>query len=209
VSLMCELKHPNLLRCLAASTSPPDVMLVTEFMKRGTLFDVLYRDRITLTWALIRKIALQVAQGMAYLHEHRVLHRDLKSSNLLVDASYNVKLGDFGLAKPELGVDSDGGISGTYQYMSPEVLRGEAPSTKFDVYAYGLVVWEMVSGQPPYLGMDAREAGRRVVEENLRPAIPPSCLRPYAAIMQACWANAPAARPSFADVVVMIETTTK
>jgi tRNA A-37 threonylcarbamoyl transferase component Bud32 len=209
VNLMSELKHPNLLRCVAASIVPPDIMLLTEFMKRGTLFDVLYRERIKLTWALIRKIALQAATGMCYLHAHRILHRDLKSSNLLVDGSYNVKLGDFGLAKPDIGVDPRGGISGTYQYMAPEILRGDSPSTLSDVYSFGVIVWEMVSGEPPYLGMDPLEAGRRVLEEDMRPIIPASCLRPYAAIIQACWATAPAARPSFAEVVGMIETTTK
>lgn len=209
VELMSRLQHPNLLCCIAASLKPPDVLLVTEFMQRGTLFDVLHRDKIRLTWALVRKIGLQVARGLAYLHSNGILHRDLKSSNLLVDGSYNVKLGDFGLSRPASGADHGQGLSGTYQYMAPEILAGEAQSTKSDVYAYGLVLWEMISGEPPFWGVDPLEAGRRVLQEGARPAIPPHCLRPYAALIQSCWVNAPAARPSIAEVERTIETTTK
>jgi tRNA A-37 threonylcarbamoyl transferase component Bud32 len=210
VNLMCELKHPNLLKCVAASTTPPNIMLVTEFMKRGTLFDVINRDRIRLTWALIRKIALQVAKGMAYLHEHGILHRDLKSSNLMVDYNYCCKVGDFGLAKAEFSPENGSGLlNGTYQYLAPECLRGETQSAKSDVFAYGLVVWEMVSGTPPYLGVEPLEAARRVLEEGVRPPIPSHCLRQYAAIIQACWADAPAARPSFEKIINLFETTTK
>lgn len=209
VDTMCGLKHENVLSCIGAKVTPPDVMLVTEYMKRGTLFDVLYRDRIRLTWAMIRKMALQVARGMAYLHENRVLHRDLKSSNLLIDGSYNVKLGDFGLARPEYEVDATAGLSGTYQYMAPEVLRGEPHTTKSDVYAYGIVLWEMVSGSPPYAGVDPVVAGKRVLEEGVRPEIPMTCQRPYAVIIQKCWATAAAARPTFPDVIALIEKMTK
>jgi serine/threonine protein kinase len=211
VALMCRLKHPSLLTCIAANITPPDVMLVTEYMKRGTLFDVLYRDRIRLTTALVRKMALQAAEGLAYMHELGFLHRDLKSSNVLVDGSYNVKLGDFGLARDQSGANAAaaGGLSGTIQYLSPECLRGEPHTAKSDVYAYGLCLWEMVAGEPPYVGVDAMVAARQVLDDGLRPAIPPSCPRPYAAIIQACWANSPAARPTFREVIDRIKTTTK
>ncbi len=129
VHTMCSLSHPGVLKCIAAGLTPPNVLLVTEFMKRGTLFDVLYKQHIKLTWSMIRKIALQVAEGLAHLQERNIVHRDVKASNILVDGAYNAKLGDFGLAGPP-GPSSAAGVSGTYQYMAPEILSGAPHSSK-------------------------------------------------------------------------------
>lgn len=208
VLTMCAMSHPNVLKCVAASLTPPSVLLVTEYMKRGTLFDVLYKHRIKLTWSMIRKIALQVAEGMAHMHAHGFLHRDLKSGNILVDTSYNAKIGDFGLAGPPQPPAATG-VSGTYQYMAPEILSGEPHSAKSDVYAYGLVLCEMIAGVPPFSGMDAMEAAEQVMNSGARPSIPPHCLRPYASLIQLCWGGAPSSRPDFVRVAELIRTTTK
>lgn len=208
VSVMCSLSHPNVLKCIAAGLTKPNVLLATEFMKRGNLFDVLYKARIRLTWAMIRKIALQLAAGMQHLEENSIVHRDLKASNVLLDGSYNVKLGDFGLAGPERP-PSPHGVSGTYQYMAPEILTGAPHTVKSDVYAYGLVLCEMISGSPPFFGLEPMEAAQRVMNENARPPIPPHCQRPYANLIQSCWGAAPSIRPSFAQIIKQIETTTR
>lgn len=208
VLTMCALSHPAVLKCVAASLKSPNVLLVTEFMKRGTLFDVLYKHHIKLTWSMIRKMALQLAEGLAYMEEQNIVHRDIKASNILVDGSYNAKIGDFGLAGPPMP-PNDAGVSGTYQYMAPELLSGAPHSAKSDVYAYGLVVWEMISGSPPFFGVDPMEAAQQVMDANARPPIPAHCLRPYADVIQKCWRAAPVGRPSFKEVVELIKTTTK
>lgn len=208
VFTMCAMSHPSLLKCVAASLTPPNVLLVTEYMKRGTLFDVLYKQRIKLTWSMIRKIALQVGEGMAHMHEHGFVHRDLKSGNILVDSSYNAKVGDFGLAGPPQP-PSGNGVSGTYQYMAPEILSGEAHTEKSDVYAFAFILNEMISGTPPFSGVDPMEAAQQVLNHGGRPNIPPHCLRPYASLIQTCWGAAPSTRPDFKRVIELIKTTTK
>lgn len=208
VKWTCQFSSPTLLKCIAASLQKPNYIFVTEFMKRGTLFDVLHKSRIKLTWALIRKISLQIAEGMHHMHEQGILHRDLKSLNVFVDGSYNVKIGDFGLSRHEHDLGGSG-IAGTYQYMAPEVLRGEPHSTKSDVFAYAHVLCEIVSGTPPFQGMEARDVAERVVSEDIRPPIPMHCQRAYVNLIQMCWGSVSSTRPSFAEVIELITSTTK
>lgn len=208
VKVMTLLSHRALLKCIAASLRKPDYVFATEFMKRGTLFEVLHKSHIKLTWALIRKISIQIAEGMEHMHTCGVLHRDLKSLNIFVDTSYNIKIGDFGLSRSESEF-SENGIAGTYQYMAPEVLRGEPHSKKSDVYSYAQVLCEIVSSSPPYQGLDARQVAERVVNEDLRPPIPAQCQRAYVNLIQICWGTVPATRPSFTEIVELIKTTTK
>eukprot|EP00177_Eucheuma_denticulatum_P003418 GFKZ01006180.1.p1 GENE.GFKZ01006180.1~~GFKZ01006180.1.p1 ORF type:complete len:1218 (+),score=218.00 GFKZ01006180.1:122-3655(+) len=208
VKIMSILSHGALMKCVAASLRAPNYIFVTEMMKRGTLFDVLHKSRIKLTWAMIRKIAIQIAEGMVHMHSHGILHRDLKSLNIFVDGGYNVKIGDFGLSRFE-HEQSDNGIAGTYQYMAPEVLRGELHSCKSDVYSFAMVLWEIVSGTPPYHGMEAREVGEKVVKEEMRPTIPVRCQQAYVNLIQMCWGTIPSRRPSFAEILELIKSTTK
>lgn len=208
VEVMCSLSHGNILNCKAASLKKPNYVFVTDLMKRGTLFDVLHKSKIKLNWALIRKIALQLAEGMSHMHEKGVIHRDLKSLNIFADGGYNIKIGDFGLSC-HVNSPQGTGISGTYQYMAPEVLRGETHTFQSDVFSYGHVLCEMITGIPPFHGIDSRQVAERVVNEDLRPPIPPTCQRAYAKLIQMCWGSAPSTRPSFQEIIHIISTTTK
>lgn len=203
VEVMCSLSHENIMPCMAASITKPNYVFVTQMMKRGTLFSVLYKSRIKLTLAMIRKMALQIAKGLLHMHEQGFLHRDLKSLNIFVDGSYNIKVGDFGLSR-HLSFSQGGGISGTYQYMAPEVLRGEPHSFKSDVFSFAILLNEMISAQLPFHGMDPRDVGQRIVSEDLRPIIPRSCQPSLVNIIQQCWATVPSTRPSFAQVVNLL-----
>ncbi|CAN8071178.1 unnamed protein product [Agarophyton chilense] len=208
VRIMCSMVHSRVMKCIAASLKSPNFVFVTEFMKRGTLFDILHKQRIKLTWALIRKICLQMAEGMSYVHEAGFLHRDLKSLNVFVDNSFNAKIGDFGLAR-HVTDNAGSGVSGTYQYMAPEVVRGEPHSEKSDVYSYGIIICEMVSGVPPFHGIEPRQVAERVAGEDIRPSIPMNCQRAYINLIQMCWGTVPSTRPSFSDIIGLINSTTK
>ncbi|PXF41331.1 putative serine/threonine-protein kinase [Gracilariopsis chorda] len=208
VKIICSLSHPRIMACVASCLEKSNFIFVTEFMKRGTLFDILHKQRIKLTWSLIRKISLQMAEGMCHIHEAGILHRDLKSLNIFVDNSFNIKIGDFGLAR-SASDNFDSGISGTYQYMAPEIIRGNPHSEKSDVYSYAIIVCEMVSGVPPFQGMEARQVAERVVQEDIRPSIPMNCQRAYVNLIQMCWGTVPSTRPSFSEIVGLITSTTK
>ncbi|KAF8392719.1 hypothetical protein HHK36_023068 [Tetracentron sinense] len=153
VSLLKRLRHPNILLFMGAVTSPQRLCIVTEFLPRGSLFRLLQRNACRLDWRRRIHMALDIARGMNYLHHCNppVIHRDLKSTNLLVDKNWTVKVGDFGLShlKCETYLTTKTG-KGTPQWMAPEVLRKEPSDEKSDVYSYGVILWELVTEKIPW-----------------------------------------------------------
>lgn len=108
VVLMCHLEHPNVMKLVGASTKRSNFLIVLEYMTRGSLFDMIHKARARLNWPIIKRLAASTAAGMAYLHSSKILHRDLKSSNIMVDADFSVKIGDFGIAVILSGEEQDG-----------------------------------------------------------------------------------------------------
>ena len=123
---------------------------------------------VQLTARRIHKILLQCAQGMSYLHSFRppIVHRDLKSHNLLVDHNWNVKVGDFGLSRLQ-SMDLMT-AAGTPQWTAPEVIRHDHYTTKADVYSFSIIIYELLSGKIPYVEIGPLNAAHRVAYEGLR-----------------------------------------
>jgi hypothetical protein len=144
------------------------------------------------------RLATQLAAGMAYVHARGILHRDLKSPNLLLDVSRtHLKICDFGMARFQGGSNqSMTGELGTYRWMAPELLEHRRYDAAVDVYSFAVVLWEMATGRVPYEELSAVVAATAVATRQLRPALGgvPSAL---AAVMRACWRGEPGARPAF------------
>ncbi|KAG8636520.1 serine/threonine-protein kinase pakF isoform X3 [Manihot esculenta] len=160
VSLMKRLRHPNVLLFMGAVTSPQRLCIVTEFLPRGSLFRLLQRNTTKLDWRRRVHMALDITRGMNYLHHCNppIIHRDLKSSNLLVDRNWTVKVGDFGLSrlKHETYLTTKTG-KGTPQWMAPEVLRNEPSDEKSDVYSFGVVMWELATEKIPWDNLNSMQ----------------------------------------------------
>ncbi|KAK2365795.1 putative serine/threonine-protein kinase PIX7 [Trifolium repens] len=148
-----DLVHPNLVKLIGFCIEDDQRLLVYEFMPRGSLENHLFRRPLPLPWSIRMKIALGAAKGLAFLHEgaqRPVIYRDFKTSNILLDAEYNAKLSDFGLAK-----DAPEGekthvstrVMGTYGYAAPEYVMTGHLSSKSDVYSFGVVLLEMLTGR--------------------------------------------------------------
>jgi serine/threonine-protein kinase CTR1 len=172
VSIMTKLRHPHVLLFMGASSEPGALFIVFEYMPRGSVYDLLHDPVLgaRLTFAAKMDIARQTAQGMNWLHLSKppFLHRDLKTGNLLVDNNWTVKVCDFGLSQVKkatpsstagkVSADSDGTLHsnpvllGTPLWMAPEILSGASaePDESADVYAYGIVLWEIITRQEPY-----------------------------------------------------------
>ncbi|KAM0876670.1 hypothetical protein ACQ4PT_036026 [Festuca glaucescens] len=153
VSLMKKLRHPNIILFMGAVASQRQLCIVTEFLPRGSLFRLLQKNTGKLDPRRRVNMAIDIARGMNYLHNSipTVVHRDLKSSNLLVDKNWTVKVADFGLSRVKLEtfLTTKTG-KGTPQWMAPEVLRSEPSNEKSDVYSYGVVLWELVAQKIPW-----------------------------------------------------------
>ncbi|ERN10358.1 hypothetical protein AMTRI_Chr12g270980 [Amborella trichopoda] len=155
VDLMSKIRHPNLVSLLGYCVYGQSRFLVYELMQNGSLESQLHGPSrgSGLTWHLRMKIALDAARGLEYLHEHcnpPVIHRDLKSSNILLDSAFNAKLADFGLAVT-VGAQSKTNVklSGTLGYVAPEYLLDGKLTEKSDVYSFGVVLLELLMGRKP------------------------------------------------------------
>ncbi|XP_021905208.1 probable serine/threonine-protein kinase PIX7 isoform X2 [Carica papaya] len=154
VNFLGNLLHPNLVKLVGYCIEDDQRLLVYEFMPRGSLENHLFRKgSLPLPWSIRMKIALGAAKGLAFLHEEAekpVIYRDFKTSNILLDADYNAKLSDFGLAKdaPEEGkTHVSTRVMGTYGYAAPEYVMTGHLTSKSDVYSFGVVLLEMLTGR--------------------------------------------------------------
>ncbi|KAL6758610.1 hypothetical protein V8C86DRAFT_2592545 [Haematococcus lacustris] len=202
--------HPNVLRLLAACVELPHLALVTEYCPRGSLYSLLHSHTAPpLSLRQVLTLCLGAARGMAHLHACRppILHRDLKSANLLLDDMGSVKIADFGLSKQQAHSPREamtGGL-GTYQWTAPEVLSHQHYSIRADVFSFAVVMWECLTRKLPYAGLAPFQAATAVVYQGLRPDIP-ACTPPsLAALIKACWAAVPDQRPSFNAVVADLQ----
>ncbi|KAJ7533881.1 hypothetical protein O6H91_13G069200 [Diphasiastrum complanatum] len=157
IELMERVRHPNLLSFIGFSSHEEQHLLVYELMENGSLYDHLQGplQGSGLTWNLRLKIALDAAKGLEHLHDHcnpPVIHRDFKSSNILLDQNFSAKLSDFGLALSMLGDMQKGEslqLQGTFGYIAPEYILTGVLTEKSDVYAYGVVLLELITGRRP------------------------------------------------------------
>jgi len=163
--------------------------------------------RGTWPWELVKRVACGAARGMAYLHSGNppVLHRDLKSANLVLDESYTAKVCDFGLSRLKAQERSMTGNCGTVQWMAPEVLANISYNEKADVYSYGIIVWELLSRECPYDGMSPIQCALAVLNRDKRPEIPKWCPPPLHALIRSCTTKDPTQRPSFEQILLALD----
>ena len=164
--------------------------------------------RYTWPWILVKKVAVGIARGMAYLHggDPPVLHRDLKSANILLDESYNAKVCDFGLSRLKARERSMTGNCGTVQWMAPEVLASQAYNEKADIFSYGIICWELLSRQCPYDGMTPIQCALAVLNKNQRPEIPKWCPPALHALIRSCLKKNPDERPTFEEIIQTLDS---
>ncbi|PHT62957.1 L-type lectin-domain containing receptor kinase VIII.2 [Capsicum annuum] len=154
LSIIGTLRHRNLVRLQGWCHEKGEILLVYDLMPNGSLDKALFESRMILPWQHRRKILLGVASALAYLHqecENQVIHRDIKSSNIMLDEGFNARLGDFGLARQiEHDKSPDATVAaGTMGYLAPEYLLTGRATEKTDVFSYGAVVLEVASGRRP------------------------------------------------------------
>jgi serine/threonine protein kinase len=159
-------------------------------------------------WMLIKRVALGAARGMSYLHSGKppILHRDLKSANILLDDSYTAKVCDFGLSRIKAQERSMTGNCGTVQWMAPEVLASQSYNEKADVFSYGIICWELLTQKCPYEEMSPIQCALAVLNRNHRPEIPKWCPPPLHALIRSCVKKNPDERPSFPQIILALDS---
>ncbi|KAE8718778.1 Serine/threonine protein kinase, putative isoform 3 [Hibiscus syriacus] len=206
--ILSSLHHPNVVSFYGIVRDGPDGSLatVTEFMVNGSLKQFLQKKDRTIDRRKRLIIAMDAAFGMEYLHGKNIVHFDLKCENLLVnmrDPQRPVcKIGDLGLSKVRQQTLVSGGVRGTLPWMAPELLSGKSNmvSEKIDVYSFGIVMWELLTGEEPYADMHCATIIGGIVNNTLRPKIPSWCDPEWKALMEKCWASDVAERPPFSEI---------
>ncbi|XP_021747827.1 serine/threonine-protein kinase STY8-like isoform X1 [Chenopodium quinoa] len=209
VKIMRKLQHKNVVQFIGACTKPPNLFLVTEFMPKGNLYDFMHKRKGVFKLQSLLRAAIDVSMGMEYLHQNNIVHRDLKTANLLMGEDGVVKIADFGVAK----VQTQSGVmtaeTGTYRWMAPEVIGHKPYDHKADVFSFGIVIWELLTGELPYSSLTPLQAAIGVVQKGLRPAIPKHVHSNLADLLERCWHLDPTLRPNFSEVSGVLQQIAK
>ncbi|AES95226.1 putative dual-specificity kinase TKL-Pl-4 family [Medicago truncatula] len=205
VYIMRKIRHKNVVQFIGACTRPPNLCIVTEFMSRGSLYDFLHRQKGVFKLPSLLKVAIDVSKGMNYLHQNNIIHRDLKTANLLMDENELVKVADFGVAR----VQTQSGVmtaeTGTYRWMAPEVIEHKPYDQKADVFSFGIALWELLTGELPYSYLTPLQAAVGVVQKGLRPTIPKNTHPRISELLQRCWQQDPKERPAFSEIIEILQ----
>lgn len=154
------------MQLVAACKKPPVFCIITEYLSGGSLRAFLHKlEHKSVPLQKLLAIALDIARGMEYIHSQGVIHRDLKPENILFDEDFCVKIADFGIACEEAFCDVLAEDPGTYRWMAPEMIKHKPYGHKVDVYSFGLLLWEMVTGKIPYEDMTPVQAAFAVVDK--------------------------------------------
>ncbi|KDP41543.1 hypothetical protein JCGZ_15950 [Jatropha curcas] len=225
VGTLGSIRHKNIVKLYCYISNLNRSVLVYEYMPNGNLWDALHKNKICLDWPTRHQIAVGVAQGLAYLHHDLLLpiiHRDIKSTNILLDVNYRPKVADFGIAKvlqARGGKDSTTTvIAGTYGYMAPEYAYSSKATTKCDVYSFGVVLMELITGKKPIhtdFGenkniiywvsgkVDTKEGVMEVLDKRLSGSFRDEMIQVLRIAIR-CTCSTPALRPTMSEVVQML-----
>ncbi|CAK9858776.1 unnamed protein product [Sphagnum jensenii] len=213
-SILSQLHHPNVVAFYGVVRDGPGGTLatVTEYMVNGSLKQVLQKRDRTIDRRKRLLIATDAAFGMEYLHSKNIVHFDLKCENLLVNMRDPhrpiCKVGDLGLSKVKHQTMVSGGVRGTLPWMAPELLNGTSTmvTEKVDVFSFGIVMWELLTGEEPYANLHYGAIIGGIVNNTLRPEVPTWCDPTWKLLMERCWASEPVERPGFSEIASDLRT---
>ncbi|XP_025417124.1 mitogen-activated protein kinase kinase kinase 13 isoform X2 [Sipha flava] len=199
-----KLNHPNIVQFRGVCTQAPCYCIVMEYCPYGPLYNLL-RDGEEIPPIRLVSWAKQIASGMHYLHVNKIIHRDLKSPNVLIGRQEMVKISDFGTSREWNEISTKMSFAGTVAWMAPEIIRNEPCSEKVDIWSFGVVLWELMTCETPYKDVDSSAIIWGVGSNSLHLPIPSSCPDGFRLLIKQCWAAKPRNRPSFKHIMMHLD----
>lgn len=221
IKIMSALNHPSIIQYIGYNPKnfdgKPNPTIITEYASNGTLGKIIQLEmskKPPSNWNETKKLICiyGIASGMAYLHQHKVIHRDLKPDNILMDDNLYPKITDFGLSKitdsiyASLNIKSMDGSKGSPLFMAPEIMCEEAYSTASDVYAFSMIVYILITGLYPFSKVRNLVELMTKLQTGKRPTIPSDTPQVYAQLIEKCWSQDVSERPSFEEIVNELKT---
>ncbi|XP_064647541.1 mitogen-activated protein kinase kinase kinase 20-like [Lineus longissimus] len=206
-SVLSMLSHRNIIQFYGAVLQEPNYCLVTEYAENGSLYAFLQLPGNSLDFSYIIQWAKDIALGVNYLHNEapvRVIHRDLKSKNVVITGDWLCKLCDFGASRT-LNSTTKMSLAGTFPWMAPEVIQSQPVSESCDTWSYGVCLWELLTSDVPFKGIEGFQVAWLVVEKAERLPIPRSCPPCFGQLMKKCWNFDPRERPSFKQILTALD----
>lgn len=202
MSLLMSLRHPHIVQFMGLCKHDNELFIITEFVPGGDLYDRLRDASANITWKKRVRVALETAQAICYLHSKGVIHRDLKSQNLLVDEAFRIKICDFGFAR-SLDPKEYMTMCGTDEWMAPEVILGEKYDASADVFSFGMILAELILRRDP----PARLPGNAYAfdPDTLRQSLPPDCPEQLFEICVQCTQFFPEERPEMKSLISQLK----
>lgn len=185
-------------------TQSPVFCIIMEYCPYGPLQAILKEQDVVQPRRLVNW-SREIALGMQYLHTHKIIHRDLKSPNILIGHNEIVKISDFGTSREWNEISTKMSFAGTVAWMAPEVIRNEPCSEKVDIWSFGVVLWEMLTCECPYRDVDSSAIIWGVGNYSLHLPIPPTCPEGFTLLINLCWKAKPKNRPSFRIILNHLE----
>ena len=213
IKISSQIKHPSIIKFIGYSNTDfagYDIpVIITEYMKNGSLSEIIQKDTknkyLTDTKKLI--ILYGIASAMNFLHSHSIVHRDLKPGNILMDENFYPKLTDFGLSKSIDQMQISAKIfKGTILYSSPEFIINGDFTYKSDVFSFGIMAFEIMTGKVPFSNIKSDFDLMNRIIDGERPEFTFAIPRGYKALIEKCWSNDQSLRPSFEEIVNDLET---
>ncbi|XP_048455002.1 mitogen-activated protein kinase kinase kinase 20-like isoform X2 [Rhincodon typus] len=206
--ILSVLSHRNIIQFYGAVLESPNYGIVTEYAPGGSLYDYLSSAKSEeMDMGQIMTWATDIAKGMHYLHMDapvKVIHRDLKSRNVVIAADRVLKICDFGASRFHSHT-THMSLVGTFPWMAPEVIQSLPVAETCDTFSYGVVLWEMLTREIPFKGLEGLQVAWLVVEKNERLTIPKGCPASFAELLHQCWETDPKKRPNFKQVLGILE----
>lgn len=204
ISILSRLRHPNVILFLGACTRPPRLSMITEYMEIGSLYYLIHLSgqKKKLSWRRRIKMLRDICRGLMCIHRMKIVHRDIKSANCLVNKHWTVKICDFGLSRVMTDTPlRDSSSAGTPEWMAPELIRNEPFTEKCDIFSFGMIMWELCTLNRPWEGVPPERVVYAVAHEGSRLDIPEG---PLGMLIADCWAE-PHQRPSCEDILSRLQ----
>ena len=210
------LRHDNIVSVLATTAFEDfeaGAFIIMEYAGRRNLQQIINDPGRSLTPTRRTKYAVQIIRALHYTHSQGIAHLDVKPANVIVDSNDICRLADFGCSQRvhdgegNISFTSPSHLTGTFAYRAPELLRGRAPTTKADIYSFGVTLWQMLTRETPFAGENQHVVIFGVVAHNLRPSLPENANEAwYESLVRKCWEGSVSKRPTAAEMLVALES---